>query len=259
MKLVLLNFSCAAAVLAATAVFADDAELLAGKWSVKKVNDQGQNYTQTIEVKKDRFTFQIVGADNEVVIYAEGDLKLDKLGPFNAAHFTHIRGGSSPNDLQDVDDDRTVIYMLDGDTWTLASEFDKDRGQKPTADAYHRVKASAQAATLVIDEVEMAETPQGATWFFCFDATVNGTTRRHYVENKGYEKSQVTIPMSLELPKAQPGQKCTFKMQLDDVDGDVCTDEVDNRSTGDFTISDKGSQSYKPEDNWRYTIRWHLK
>jgi hypothetical protein len=43
------------------------------------------------------------------------------------------------------------------------------------------------------------------------------------------------------------------------VDEDVCTDEVDNRSTGEFTISERGAQAYKPQDNWRYTIRWHLK
>ena len=254
----MLKISCAAMLLAAAAAFADDAEMLAGKWSVKKVND-GQNFTQSIEVKGSKFIFQIANADNEVVIYAEGDLKLDKLGPFNAAHFTHIRGGASATDLQDVDDDRTVIYMLDGDNWTVAADFDRDRGQKPTVDVYQRVKASSQASTLVIDEIEMAETPQGATWFICFDATVNGMTRRHYIENKGYEKNQVTIPLALELPKAKAGEKCSFKVQLDDVDGDVCTDEVDNRSTGTFTISEKGSQSFKPEDNWRYTIRWHLK
>ena len=51
----------------------------------------------------------------------------------------------------------------------------------------------------------------------------------------------------------------SFKLQLDDVDDDVCTEEVDNHSTGEFTISEKGEQKFKPEDNWRYTIRWHLK
>ena len=82
---------------------------------------------------------------------------------------------------------------------------------------------------------------------------------QNYVENKGYEKNQVTIPVALELPKVKAGQKCSFKLQLDDVDGDACTEDVDNRSTGEFTISERGSQTYKPEDHWRYTIRWHLK
>jgi hypothetical protein len=48
-------------------------------------------------------------------------------------------------------------------------------------------------------------------------------------------------------------------VQLDDVDTDACTDSADNRSTGEFSVSERGSQSYKPEDNWRYIIRWHLK
>jgi hypothetical protein len=77
--------------------------------------------------------------------------------------------------------------------------------------------------------------------------------------DKGYERNQVTIAVALELPKVRAGQKCGFKLQLDDVDGDACTEDVDNRSTGEFTVSERGSQTYQPEDHWRYTIRWHLK
>jgi len=257
MKQILRYISIALISLAGT-LLADDAERLSGKWSTKKVNDQGDSYTQTVEIKKDKFIFQILGADDNVVIYAEGDFKAEKLGPFNSARFFHVRGGQSSADLQDVDDEYTSIYVLDGDTWMLTSNFDKDRNQKPSLDVYHRVKASSQTGTLVIDEIEMADTPQSSTWYLCFEADVNGRKARHYTENKGYEKNQVTIPLSLEL-KAKPGQKCTFKLQLDDVDGDACTDEVDNRSTGEFTVSERGSQSYKPEDHWRYTIRWHIK
>jgi len=255
----MLNLSSAAAVFAAAAVLADDADLLAGKWSAKKVNNEGQNYSQTIEVKKGKFVFQILGGDDQVRLYAEGDLKLEKLGPFNSARFFHIRGGQSPSDLQDVEEERVLIYLLDGDTWTVASNFDKERNQKPSMDVYQRVKATAETGTLVIDEIEMAATPQSATWYLCFEANVQGENHRYYLENKGYEKNQVTIPVALELPKVKAGQKCSFKMQLDDVDGDACGDEPDNRSTGEFTVSEKGSQSYKPEDTWRYTIRWHLK
>ncbi len=122
---------------------------------------------------------------------------------------------------------------------------------------YHRVPVTT--GRLVIDEIQMADTPQSATWYICFEATVEGVTRRYYVENKGYDNNQVTIPVALELPKAKAGEKCSFKMQLDDVDGDACTEEMDNRSTGEFTVNERGSQSYKPEDHWRYTIRWHLK
>src|SRR5260370_24462381 len=142
----------------------------------------------------------------------------------------------------------------------MAANLDKDRERKkPSLDAYRRVKTVAEPATLVIDEIEMAETPQSATWFLCFETTVEGLTRNYHIDGKGYDKNQVTIPMALELPKARPGQKCGFKLQLDDVDGDVCTEDVDNRSSGEFTVSEKGQQTFKPEPNWRYTIRWHLK
>ena len=256
MKLLLLYLSFALSLLAPSALLADDAELLAGKWSVNKT-EQGQKITQTIEIKKDKFTFEILN-EGQALLHAEGDVKFDKLGPFSSVRFFHIRAGDSASNLQDVDEERTSIYLIDGDTWTMASNFDAARQQKPSADEYHRAKATAQGGTLVIDELEMANVPQ-ATWFVCFEAKAGDASRRYYVEGKEYTKNQVTIPIALELPKVQAGQKCSFKIQLDDVDGDACSDEPDNKSTGEFTISDKGSQSYKPEDNWRYTIRWHLK
>jgi uncharacterized protein (TIGR03067 family) len=139
---------CAATLLVATAALADDLESLAGKWSVKKVNSQGQNVTQTIEVKKDKFVFQVLSADDTVLLYAEGDFKVEKLGPFNAARFSHIRGGSSASSLDDVDDVYVSIYTLDGDGWTVASNFDKQRdGQNPSVDVYRHVKATPSIKT----------------------------------------------------------------------------------------------------------------
>jgi len=123
---------------------ADDVSSLTGKWSTKKTNDQGQSYTQTIEIKKDKFVFQIVGSDNNVVLYAEGDVKLEKLGPFSSAKFYHIKGGQSADNTNDVDDEYVSVYVLDDDTWTLTSNFDKQReNQKPTVDVYKRAKTEA--------------------------------------------------------------------------------------------------------------------
>lgn len=134
------------AVLLTTPLYlvADEASSLTGKWSTKKTNDQGQSYTQTIEIKKDKFVFQILGSDNNVVLYAEGDVKLEKLGPFSSAKFYHIKGGQSADNTNDVDDEYVSVYVLDEDTWTLTSNFDKQReNQKPTVDVYKRVKAEA--------------------------------------------------------------------------------------------------------------------
>ena len=32
-----------------------------------------------------------------------------------------------------------------------------------------------------------------------------------------------------------------------------------NISAGSFTVTESGSQEFKPEGQWRYTIYWHLK
>ena len=123
------------------AAFADDLESLSGKWSVKKTSDQGQNVTQTIEIKKTKFVFEILSSDDSVVLHAEGDLKLEKAGPFSPARFFNIRAGSS---LEEVDDVFVSVYTLDGDSWTMASNFDKQRdGQKPSVDVYHHLKAAS--------------------------------------------------------------------------------------------------------------------
>ena len=255
-----LSLAVGASLFSFVAAAADDADALIGKWSVKKVNDQGQAITQTLTIKKGKGVFQMLGAEDRVVLYAEGDVKLDKIGPFNALHFANVRGGTSADSLQDVDDEYVSVYLLDGDTLTMATSFDKEREQmQPSVDVYHRVKEAAGSSALVIDEVVMADTPQSSTWFVCFEAKVEGVSKTYYVANKGFDKNKVTIPVALELPNVKAGQKCSFKLQLDDVDEDACGESADNTSKGEFTVSDKGTQSYKPEDNWKYTINWHMK
>ena len=259
MKRLLIHLIIAATFFIAAIVRADDADLLTGKWAVKKVNDDGLNITQTIEVKKDKFVFQMLGPTGQLLAHAEGDIHLEKLESFKVARFSHMRAGESASNLDNVDEEYVSIYSLDGDTWTLASNLDKQRDQKPSLDVYRRVKSAAEAKTLIIDEIQMTETPQSATWYLCFEAKVEGVSRRYYVENKGYDKNQVVIPISLEAAKVKPGQKCSFRLQLDDVDGDACGEEADNSSTGEFTVTERGAQTYRPEDHWQYTVRWHLK
>lgn len=119
---------------------ADDLAKLEGKWSVKKTRD-GQSFTQTIEIKKDTFKFKILRGPDEVAIYAEGKLKLEKSGPFSVVKFVDIKAGGSESDISAIDDDHVSIYVLSDDTWTLAANFDKERDdQKPSLDAY--VKAA---------------------------------------------------------------------------------------------------------------------
>ena len=127
---------------AAPALRAGDASALAGKWSLRKANQRYHSTSQTIEVKGNKFIFQMLNKDGEVVVHAEGDLKLEKLGPFSLAKFVNIRAGESSSSLDEIDDEYSVIYVLDADTWTVASNFDKDRDERPAADVYQRVAAS---------------------------------------------------------------------------------------------------------------------
>ena len=124
----------------ALSALADDLAKLEGKWSVKKTKD-GQSFTQTIEIKKDTFKFKIMRGTEEVAIYAEGKLKLEKSGPFSVVKFVDIKAGGFESDISAIDDDHVSIYVLSDDTWTVAANFDKDRDdQKPSVDAY--VKAA---------------------------------------------------------------------------------------------------------------------
>jgi len=144
MKRLLAPLFVAALLTGGSALAADDLQALTGKWSVKKTNDEGQVFTQTVEVKKDRFIFEILGADAALFFHAEGDFKLEKLGPFNCARFSSIHGGRSASEMRAIDDEYVLIYTLDGDTWTTAMNFDKQPGsQKPSLDIYQRVKTGA--------------------------------------------------------------------------------------------------------------------
>ncbi len=126
-------------LLVGISAFAGDLEDLAGKWSTKKTNEQGEKYTQTVEFKKDKFIFKIMSADDKVVLYAKGDVKVEKLGAFKSIKFTNIQGGSKEDELEAVDDDRACVYTLSGNSFTLASNFDKERDAGPALDLYTKV------------------------------------------------------------------------------------------------------------------------
>lgn len=130
------------AAVCVTPAFGDDMETLVGKWSCQKTNEDGQKYTEQIEIKTNKFTFKITDKDGDTMIYAEGKPKLDKAGPFKTINFTDIQAGQSSTQLDPIDDTFTSIYTLDGDsTWMLVMNFDKERGEqfKPSLDVMHKV------------------------------------------------------------------------------------------------------------------------
>lgn len=235
---------------------ADDLDKLSGKWVAERTGPDGQAFKQTLEIKKNKFTFKI-GRGGETALYAEGDVKAEQLGSFKAARFYSIQGGRSPSDLQSVDDERAVIYLLRGNELTTAVNFDKERSEPPMVTKYTKAVAD-EPQTLVIDKIVMTKSPQSSEYYLCLEATVGETTKRFNLPNKAYEKDGITITTDLAIPNVKADQICKFVMKLDDVAGDECTEDMDNKSAGIFTVTASGSQEYKPEDQWKYTIHWHL-
>ncbi len=236
---------------------AGDLESLAGKWVADRKDDQGRALKQILEITASRFKFQLSREGSDRALYAEGEVKAESLGPFKAARFYNIRGGESADDLQPVDDERVVIYMLGYNELTTAVNFDKERQEPPMVTRY--TKAADEAKTLVIDKIVMHKTPQSADWYLCFEATAGNAPKRFNLPDKTWHGDEVTIATDLNIPGVSADQACKFVMKLDDVAGDECTEEMDNRSTGSFTVSASGSQTFKPEDGWSYTIYWRLK
>ena len=236
---------------------ADDLDALAGKWIAEHNDPQGRAVKHVLEISKNKFKLQMTRVTDDRSTYAEGEVKAEALGPFKTAKFFNLQGGRSPSDLQPLDDERTVVYKLGSGEMTMAVNFDKERNE-PTA-VLKFTKAAAETKTLVIDKVVMHKTPQSAEYYLCLEATVGGKTKRFNIPNKTYEGTETTIPTDLTIENARPDQACQFVLKLDDVAGDEITDEMDNKSTGSFTVSSSGSQTFKPEDGWSYTIYWHLK
>jgi hypothetical protein len=173
------------------------------------------------------------------------------------ARFYNVQGGRSPSDLQAVDDERTVVYTIGSNEMNMAVNFDKERNEPPVAMKFSKV--AAETKTLVIDKIVMHKTPQASEYYLCLDATVGETTKRFNIPNKAYQGTETTIPTDLAVGNARAEQTCQFVLKLDDVAGDEITDEMDNKSTAGFTVNSSGSQTFKPEDGWSYTIYWHLK
>lgn len=132
----------------ATPAFAEELDAFAGKWTAQKTNDEGQRYTQQIEIKKNKFTFKISDPEGQTRLYAEGDVKLEKAGPFKTIVFSNIKAGQSSSEADPIDDIYTSIYRLNDDgALLLVTNFDKERdSQKPSLDVYRKGKADAKHA-----------------------------------------------------------------------------------------------------------------
>jgi len=145
---------------AVSAAAADSSGLdaLQGAWSLKRTNQEGQVVLQMMEFKQDRMTFKMTVSDSELRFFAKGAVALEKLGPFQSLKITSIQAGRSEDSTEAVDDERTSVFVVDGDSLTLASNFDKTRsGQPPRVESYSRGKVAAK-------QPENAAAKLGGTW-----------------------------------------------------------------------------------------------
>lgn len=121
---------------------------LQGKWSTVRTNQQGEKFTQAIEFKRDKLTFQLRSENNEVRFVAKGNITLEKMGPFNVFHLTEMEAGRSMDELQFVDDPRAYVFSLRDDKLSIASGFDRQRkNEPPRADIYVRDQDQAAASS----------------------------------------------------------------------------------------------------------------
>lgn len=128
-------------MLAMTIQAADDSALqkVEGNWEAKKTSEQGDKYTLNLQIKGTHLIFKMMKADGELGLYATGDVKAEKLGPFDVLKFTNIKAGRSESDLQDVDDDHVSIYQLRDGNLIMATNFEKIRENRPPSlDVYSK-------------------------------------------------------------------------------------------------------------------------
>ena len=132
----LIVFICLSCLSAAGA----DIDRMQGKWIVKKKNDQGVEYNQQIEIKDSSFVFTVMGLDGSVLMYAKGDVVTEKAGNLKVVKFAKIQAGSSASNLEPIYDDRTGIYRLGYNTFTVAMNFDGYRDEDPNIEVYKKLK-----------------------------------------------------------------------------------------------------------------------
>src|SRR5689334_16055665 len=93
----------AAAIMVACACIRDDASdltALQGRWTIAKTNQEGQAYSQLIQIENDQLTFQIIRADSKVLFFSKGTVKVTKTPPFDVMSITGMRAGRSEDDMQ---------------------------------------------------------------------------------------------------------------------------------------------------------------
>jgi len=123
---------------------ASDLAALQGRWTVAKTSQEGQAYSQVLQFENDQLTFQILGSDSKVRLISKGTVKSTKAGPLDLLSISGLRAGRSEQEMQPVDDTRTLVCTVRDGRLFLASNFDRVReNETPGAETYVRAADSA--------------------------------------------------------------------------------------------------------------------
>lgn len=117
---------------------------------------------------------------------------------------------------------------------------------------------------LVVDKMEVRETPQSGTWLMCFKAFApDGVESIFHIPNKEYEGDGIVIDFEnndhsrVELYDVTPGTEIRWWLGLDDDEADACSDAED-RTSGTLIAKSRGAASFHPAGDWDFTLHWHI-
>jgi hypothetical protein len=140
-----------AALLVATAFsgLAADLDSLQGRWVAKKRTDDGA-VTQTLEFKKDKWTFKYE-VDGSMRFAAAGAVQVTKAGVYNSMRLHNMKFGETEADLNDLDDERHLVFLLQDGLLYVANALDRQRDdEKPSLDVYSKVADAAKSPASVV-------------------------------------------------------------------------------------------------------------
>ncbi len=236
------------AALAGLSLNAATLEDFAGKWTTKRVNDDGQSVTMTMEFEGPKMHFRILDSSGEARFYAKAKTKLEKFGPFEALRFYDIQAGGSPDDTQPIDDERVSLVRLDGETFHLAGNFDRRRdNETPSVDAYKRTaKPAAESADAKFkgrwrvelttgndtSEGVLVLSPQGGGWSGSY---INDQGEERNFKKVAVEQNELVLEMDGNID----GNPVTFlskaKLTGGKMTGTVMLKEQPNEVIGNWT------------------------
>lgn len=223
---------CLAVLLSVSALAAEKSGLddLQGKWSVTKTNREGDRYTQHLDIKDSRLTFEIRDSSGEVRLHAKGSIKAEKAGRLNILVISDIEAGRSTSDLEAVDGGRTSVFAVRDGKLVLVSNMDREReNQPPTLDTYSREQGGGAAA-------KPAPNMEKLLGKWDMELVVQDNTIDYELE---FDKAEGGLQATLISPRS--GKHKFKKVELKDGELEMEIDrEIDGRET---TLLYKGKQT----------------